>query len=62
MSDLKTLSIDRMKMETGGEVLTLTSVMAVLAIALVAVICYRIFTSSKGSTMLPGGFKFDWGK
>lgn len=37
MSDLKTLSIDRMKMETGGEVLTLTSVMAVLAIALVAV-------------------------
>lgn len=62
MSDLKTLSIDRMKMETGGEVLTLTSVMAVLAIALVAVICYRIFTSSKGSTMLPDGFKFDWGK
>ena len=53
MSDLKTLSIDRM---------TLTSVMAVLAIALVAVICYRIFTSSKGSTTLPGGFKFDWGK
>lgn len=62
MSDLKTLSIDRMKMETGGEVLTLTSVMAVLAIALVAVICYRNFTSSKGSTTLPGGFKFDWGK
>lgn len=62
MSDLKALSIDRMKMETGGEVLTLTSVMAVLAIALVAVICYRIFTSSKGSTTLPGGFKFDWGK
>ena len=62
MSDLKILSIDRMKMETGGEVLTLTSVMAVLAIALVAVICYRIFTSSKGSTTLPGGFKFDWGK
>ena len=62
MSDLKTLSIDRMKMETGGEVLTLTSVMAVLAIALVAVICYRIFTSSKGSTTLRGGFKFDWGK
>lgn len=62
MSDLKTLSIDRMKMETGGEVLTLTSVMAVLAIALVAVICYRIFTSSKGSTTLPGGIKFDWGK
>lgn len=62
MSELKTLSIDRMKMETGGEILTLTSVMAVLAIALVAVICYRIFTSSKGSTTLPGGFKFDWGK
>ena len=56
MSDLKTLSIDRMKMETGGEVLTLTSVMAVLAIALGVVKCYRIFTSSKGSTSLPGGF------
>ena len=63
MSDLKTLSIDRMKMETGGEVLTLTSVMAVLAIALVAVIVIAVGANFLfPSVNSPGGFKFDWGK
>ena len=40
----------------GGE-LTLMAVMTVL----VAVIIYRLFMSDKGSTSLPGGFKFSWG-
>ena len=62
MSVLRKLSRDEMRRETGGEALTLSALMAVLAVAIVAVICYRFFISGKGSATLPGGFKFDWGK
>ena len=41
--------------------LTLMAVMTVLVAAIVAVIIYRLFMSDKGSTSLPGGFKFSWG-
>lgn len=44
----------------GGELFTLATIMACLAAAIVAVICYRLFMSSSGSTTLPGGFKFTW--
>lgn len=44
----------------GGEVITLTAVMAIVVIALAAVIVYRLFMSSKGSAKLPGGFTFEW--
>ena len=43
-----------------GEGITLTAVMAVAAIAVMAVVVYRLFMSSKGSTAMPGGFKFSW--
>ena len=45
----------------GGEMFTIAAVMACLAAAIVAVVCYRLFMSSEGSTTLPGGFKFTWG-
>lgn len=44
----------------GGEAITLTAMMAILVVALVAVITYRLFISSKGNVTLPGGFKFTW--
>ncbi|MCX5775640.1 MAG: hypothetical protein NTV44_04695 [Firmicutes bacterium] len=44
----------------GGEIITLTAVMAILVIAIAAVIVYRLFMSSKGSASIPGGFKFEW--
>lgn len=44
----------------GGEIITLTAVMAILVIAIAAVIIYRLFMSSKGSAAIPGGFKFTW--
>lgn len=44
----------------GGEVITITVVMAVLATAIVAVVVYRLFMSSEGSATIPGGFKFTW--
>ena len=42
-----------------GEI-ALTTVMAVCAIALVAVIMYKMFTSNEGSSTVPGGWKFTW--
>ena len=43
-----------------GEAITLASVMAVLAIAVTAVVIYRLFKSAKGGVTLPGGYKFEW--
>ncbi|HNX15802.1 MAG TPA: hypothetical protein PKO28_00275 [Bacilli bacterium] len=43
-----------------GEAITLTTVMALLAIAVMAVVIYRLFLSNKGSAAIPGGWKFTW--
>ncbi len=40
--------------------LALTTVMAICAIAIVAVVVYRMFMSKEGSTQAPGGWKFTW--
>ncbi len=44
----------------GGEPITLTAIMAILIIAIVTVVVYKLFTSRQGSTTIPGGFKFEW--
>ena len=54
---------DRMMAETkGGEAITLAAIMAILSIAIVTVVVYRIFRSANGSSKitLPGGFVFQW--
>ncbi|MDO5330205.1 MAG: hypothetical protein Q4F15_02065 [Bacillota bacterium] len=43
-----------------GEAITLTAVMAILAIAVMAVVVYRMFKSDKGMMKLPGGYQFSW--
>ena len=43
-----------------GELFTLAAVMAVLAISVMAVVCYRLFRSSGGSAKVPGGWAFIW--
>ena len=40
--------------------LTLAAVMAVCAIAIVAVVVYRMFMSKEGGASIPGGWKFSW--
>ena len=57
---MRMLSDVEMMTLKGGEVFTIAAVMACLTAAIVAVICYRLFTSKSGSTTLPGGFKFTW--
>lgn len=57
---MKILNDQELDLIKGGEPLTLATVLAVLATAIVAVIVYRLFMSEEGSTTLPGGWKFTW--
>ena len=42
-----------------GEI-ALATVMAICAIALMAVLMYKMFMSNEGSSTVPGGWKFSW--
>lgn len=43
-----------------GAAISLTAVMAVICAAVMAVVVYKLFTSKKGTTSVPGGWKFTW--
>ena len=43
-----------------GEAITLTAVMAVLVIGIIAVVAYRLLKSEKGMVKLPSGYQFEW--
>lgn len=43
-----------------GEAITVTAVMAILTVAVMAGVVYRLFRSSKGGVTVPGGWKFSW--
>lgn len=45
---------------SSGGPLSLATVMAVLATAVVAVVVYKLFLSKKGTASVPGGWKFTW--
>ena len=53
------LSTKDMKTIITGEI-ALATVMAICAIALMAVIVYKLFMSNEGSSTVPGGWKFSW--
>ena len=40
--------------------ISVSTVMAIMCIAVMAVVVYKLFLSSKGSTDVPGGWKFTW--
>ncbi len=54
------LTEEEMKNEVCGAAITVATVMAVLATAVVAVIVYKLFLSKKGTAQVPGGWKFTW--
>lgn len=54
------MSEQELKEEVSGAAITLSAVMAVLAAAVVAVVVYKLFLSKKGTTSIPGGWKFSW--
>ena len=43
-----------------GEAITVTAVMALVTVAIMAVVIYRLFRSGKGGVSVPGGWKFSW--
>lgn len=60
---MRELSAEEERQIIGGEALTLSAVMALLAIGIVSVICYKMFFSKGGGKVaLPGGFTFQWGE
>ena len=54
------LTLEEMENHYVGEAITLTAVMAIVAVAVMAVVIYRLFRSSKGGVNVPGGWKFSW--
>lgn len=58
--ETRELSLQEMQTLQGGEAITLSAILAIMAIAVMAVVVYRMFVSSNGSAALPGGFKFTW--
>ncbi len=54
------LTIEEEKKVVGGEAITLTAVLAIMAIGLLAIIAFKFFTSAEGKAVLPGGFTFQW--
>jgi len=57
---MRKLTTEEMKEVKGGEAITITTILAMMAIGVVAIICYKFFTSKSGKTTLPGGFTFQW--
>lgn len=58
---MRDLSLNEMEKTTGGEAITLASIMALMAVGIVTVVCYRLFRSGSGKVSLPGSFSFTWG-
>ena len=56
----KLMTTEEMQNHYVGEAITVTAVMALLCAAIIAVVLYRLFRSSKGSAAVPGGWKFSW--
>lgn len=55
------LTLEERKALCPGEAISLAAVMALMAIAVMAVVCYRLFKSGGGgSAKLPGGWTFTW--
>ena len=54
------MNTEEMKNHYVGEAITVTAVMAILTVAVMAVVVYRLFRSGKGGVTVPGGWKFSW--
>lgn len=57
------LDENQMASVRGGEPVTLSSVLAVMAIAVMTVVVYKLFRSGEeraAKVSLPGGFSFAW--
>lgn len=59
---MRKLTVEEEMQTKGGEAITLSAMMALLAIGIVTVLCYKLFFAKDGGKVaLPGGFTFQWG-
>ena len=54
------MTLEEMSNHRVGEAITVTAVMALVTVAVMAVVVYRLFRSGKGGVSVPGGWKFSW--
>ena len=54
------MTLEEMRNHRVGEAITVTAVMALVTVAVMAVVVYRLFRSGKGGVTVPGGWKFSW--
>ena len=54
------MTLEEMDNHRVGEAITVTAVMALVCVAVMAVVVYRLFRSGKGGVTVPGGWKFSW--
>ena len=54
------MTLEEMENHRVGEAITVTAVMALVTVAVMAVVVYRLFRSGKGGVTVPGGWKFSW--
>lgn len=54
------MTTEEMKTHAVGEAITVSAVMAIVCVAVMAVVVYRLFRSNKGGVTVPGGWKFSW--
>jgi hypothetical protein len=54
------MTLEEMSNHRVGEAITVTAVMALVCVAVMAVVVYRLFRSGKGGVTVPGGWKFSW--
>lgn len=60
MENIRTLSLEEASNIRGGEAITLTIVVTYLAISVLTIVVWKLYTSGKGKIQLPGGFHFEW--
>lgn len=58
--NFRSLTIQEVENYYVGEAITVTAVMAIICIAVMAVVVYKLFRSNKGGVNVPGGWKFTW--
>ena len=62
MNLITPLTVEQEKKVKGNGAISLTLVATVLATAILTIVVWKFYTSSKGTVQLPGGFRFEWGK
>ncbi|MDD2434356.1 MAG: hypothetical protein WC196_00395 [Bacilli bacterium] len=60
MEKLHELSVKEAQSVCGGEILTLTLVLTYLAVSILTVIVWKLYTANQGKVSLPGGALFQW--